>query len=181
MEQSNNNSQNIDNIIEENTNNLKNGITEKSDKKSVENNDKQATHTAEAEENSGEKGSLNRYGKFKDADSLKKAYESLEAEFTKKCQKLSLLQSQSTNGKDNDKPEPPQFDYSDNAFIEKNILTNKAIVDRVIFEYLKELTKTNSPKTLNQTTGVTPLSNIKKPKTIAEAGMMAEKMIKGIK
>jgi len=36
----------------------------------------------------------NEYGKFKDAESLLKAYNSLEAEFTKKSQRLSLLESE---------------------------------------------------------------------------------------
>ena len=36
----------------------------------------------------------NEYGKFKDAESLLKAYNSLEAEFTKKSQKLSMLESE---------------------------------------------------------------------------------------
>lgn len=34
------------------------------------------------------------YGKFKDAESLLKAYNSLEAEFTKKSQRLSVLESE---------------------------------------------------------------------------------------
>ena len=38
-------------------------------------------------------GSTN-YGKFKDAESLLKAYNSLEAEFTKKSQRLSLLETE---------------------------------------------------------------------------------------
>ena len=40
-----------------------------------------------------EEGS-NVYGKFKDADSLLKAYNNLEAEFTKKSQRLSMLESE---------------------------------------------------------------------------------------
>ena len=40
-----------------------------------------------------EKGS-NLFGKFKDAESLLKAYNSLEAEFTKKSQKLASLESE---------------------------------------------------------------------------------------
>ena len=40
-----------------------------------------------------EKGS-NAFGKFKDAESLLKAYNSLEAEFTKKSQKLASLESE---------------------------------------------------------------------------------------
>ena len=34
------------------------------------------------------------FGKFKDAESLVKAYSSLEAEFTKKSQRLALLESE---------------------------------------------------------------------------------------
>ena len=34
------------------------------------------------------------YGKFKDAESLLKAYNNLEAEFTKKSQRLSLLETE---------------------------------------------------------------------------------------
>lgn len=36
----------------------------------------------------------NMYGKFKDAESLLKAYNSLESEFTKKSQRLSLLENE---------------------------------------------------------------------------------------
>lgn len=39
-------------------------------------------------------GSKDNYGKFKDAESLLKAYNSLEAEFTKKSQKLATLESE---------------------------------------------------------------------------------------
>ena len=39
-------------------------------------------------------GSKESYGKFKDADSLLKAYSSLEAEFTKKSQRLAQLESE---------------------------------------------------------------------------------------
>lgn len=42
-------------------------------------------------ENTGSKN----YGKFKDAESLLKAYNSLESEFTKKSQKLAMLENES--------------------------------------------------------------------------------------
>jgi hypothetical protein len=38
----------------------------------------------------------NEFGKFKDAESLLKAYNSLEAEFTKKSQRLSMLETENT-------------------------------------------------------------------------------------
>ncbi len=49
------------------------------------------THPAGAEEVKGEEVSL---GKFKDVRSLLKAYGALEAEFTKKCQKIRALEGE---------------------------------------------------------------------------------------
>ena len=40
-------------------------------------------------------GSNSNFGKFKDAESLLKAYNNLEAEFTKKSQKLAMLETES--------------------------------------------------------------------------------------
>ncbi|MBE7090654.1 MAG: hypothetical protein E7363_01940 [Clostridiales bacterium] len=51
------------------------------------------THPAAAEESLGEEVSL---GKFKDVRSLLKAYGALEAEFTKKCQKIRALEGEIT-------------------------------------------------------------------------------------
>lgn len=51
------------------------------------------THPAAAEESVGEEVSL---GKFKDVRSLLKAYGALEAEFTKKCQKIRALEGEMT-------------------------------------------------------------------------------------
>ncbi len=45
-----------------------------------------------------EQGSIS-FGKFKDAESLLKAYNSLEAEFTKKSQKLASLENESEKAK----------------------------------------------------------------------------------
>ena len=42
----------------------------------------------------GETGSSERFGKFKDAESLLKAYANLESEFTKKSQKLASLETE---------------------------------------------------------------------------------------
>ena len=41
------------------------------------------------------------YGKFKDADSLYKAYNELQSEFTRKCQRLSELESSKVDNVDN--------------------------------------------------------------------------------
>ena len=57
----------------------------------------EASHTAEAEEVIGEKAKINPYGKFKDAESLRKAYESLESEFTRRSQRLKAIEGELLN------------------------------------------------------------------------------------
>ena len=43
-----------------------------------------------------EKQGSNNFGKFKDVESLLKAYNNLESEFTKKSQKLSMLENENS-------------------------------------------------------------------------------------
>ena len=51
------------------------------------------THTAEAEQVKGEGKSEVSLGKFKDANALLNAYNSLQSEFTKRCQRVKELES----------------------------------------------------------------------------------------
>ena len=54
-----------------------------------------ASHTAEAEVNCGDVAKTKSpYGKFKDAESLLKAYESLESEFTRRSQRLKAVEGE---------------------------------------------------------------------------------------
>lgn len=52
------------------------------------------SHTAGAEGDLGDGNKTMSNGKFKDTESLQKAYNSLEAEFTKRCQKLKQLEGE---------------------------------------------------------------------------------------
>ena len=55
----------------------------------------ETSHTAEAEIERGEKVmNESPYGKFKDAKSLLKAYESLESEFTRRSQRLKAIEGE---------------------------------------------------------------------------------------
>lgn len=58
------------------------------------------SHTAGAEKDLGE---MNAYGKFKDARSLLKAYESLESEFTRRSQKLKAIEGELLSRSEKDK------------------------------------------------------------------------------
>ncbi len=54
-----------------------------------------ASQAAEAENQTGERAAKeNPYGKFKDAESLRKAYESLESEFTRRSQRLKAIEGE---------------------------------------------------------------------------------------
>ena len=54
----------------------------------IEQTDSLNAQAAEAGMNSGAKKDAVSYGKFKDADALYSAYNSLQAEFTRRCQRL---------------------------------------------------------------------------------------------
>ncbi len=65
----------------------------------IENNEA-LSHTAGAEGGLGER---NAYGKFKDARSLHKAYESLESEFTRRSQRLKAIEGELLSRSEKDK------------------------------------------------------------------------------
>lgn len=118
-------------------------------------------------------------GKFKDIQSLEKAYRSLQSEFTRKCQRLAELERHLESAADNgDPPAPPESLLEDGEFVERYILSNKAIFDRVLEKYLKELIKSQAPATVSGVRGMMPLTPPAKPRTIYEAGKLAEKMFK---
>ena len=137
----------------------------------TENNENNAENNAEnVAESGGQNTDQNAHsglGKFSDAQSLLNAYNALQTEFTKKCQELSALKS----------GEPPkQFDEE---FIQR-ILGNKDITDRVIGEYLRQLSGGRAPVTISGSYGAIPYMPPKKPRTLAEAASMAQKLMENI-
>lgn len=62
------------------------------EKLNIEQTDIVKAHAAEAENDSGASGEEVSYGKFKNAESLLNAYNSLQAEFTRRCQRLKELE-----------------------------------------------------------------------------------------
>lgn len=170
-------------------------------------------------------GSKPSFGKFKDAESLLKAYANLEAEFTKKSQKLATLETvHETQQKEiNKRAEQEQRvndfvtkfeiakpfssalketlanneeldikeeaiklisnnyksaqDYAnDNEFLNNYIYSNQQIKDKIVKEYLSNVTQ-NSPIKM-QSSGNLTLTPPKQPTTIQEAGCLAKSIIK---
>lgn len=170
-------------------------------------------------------GSNTEFGKFKDAESLIKAYSNLEAEFTKKSQKLAMLESEVNKEKqeqtrleelDNQvedfvtkfeavKPfsnvlkeslqkenvslaeeavkllsnnyKKPEDYVTDAEFLNNYIFSNKEIKDKIIKDYLSNLTQ-NSPIKIDKSGSSISLTPPKQPTTIQEAGKLAKSIIK---
>ncbi|MBR6779081.1 MAG: hypothetical protein IKM43_02935 [Clostridia bacterium] len=170
-------------------------------------------------------GSTSEFGKFKDAESLLKAYSNLEAEFTKKSQRLATLETEQNeykqqaekraeqekkvedfvtkfeiakpfssalketlaNNQDVDiKEEAIKLisnnyktaqDYvSDDEFLNNYIYSNQTIKDKIVKEYLSNVTQ-NTPIKM-QTSANFALTPPKQPTTIQEAGRLAKSIIK---
>ena len=184
--------------------------------------------------NSEEPVSLN---KFKDEKSLQKAYQSLEAEFTKRCQRLKALEEENKmlkvsaetsvtpsaeqNGDDNDAlkeffikyPEAVDVikeisayavgeDFGKSGFMERayvnylkdaydklkkdsateeyllSQIEGTSIKDEIIREYLAGVKNSNKAPVLLGEGGDIALSPLKKPRSLREAGLLAQQIIK---
>ena len=170
-------------------------------------------------------GSKENFGKFKDAESLLKAYANLESEFTKKSQRLASLEQlelkrseQESQTKENErkveefitkfeKAKPfssalkeslnnnqnlnlgeeafkmiannykSAEDYAnDSEFLNNYIFSNKEIKDKIVKDYLSQITQ-NSPIKMQSSANIT-LTPPRVPTTIQEAGKMAKTIIK---
>ena len=170
-------------------------------------------------------GSNSDFGKFKDAESLVKAYSNLEAEFTKKSQRLAMLESEVNKEKEEQnriallnrqvddfvtkfeavKPfssalkaslqkedanlaeeaikllsnnyKKPEDYANDGEFLNNYIFSNKEIKDKIVKDYLSNITQ-NSPIKIDKSGSSISLTPPKQPTTIAEAGKLAKSIIK---
>lgn len=130
-----------------------------------------STDTAGAEViNSGEDTGIS-LGKFKDVNALLNAYNSLQAEFTKRCQRLKELE-----GKVNaDKTSVPSVTEVGNDQAEK-VLTEKER-EEVLKGYLKEVLGSKQKALVMDGSGVGVRTPAGKPKTISEAGILAKEIL----
>lgn len=129
----------------------------------------QPVKTEEAE--GGKEGEVS-LGKFKDVDALLNAYNSLQSEFTKRCQKIKELESKMGTG---DKTEvPPQSQEENSA---DGDTTSK---DDVLREYLLDVMKKKSKAIVMDGAGVGVKTPVSRPKTFEEAGSLAKQMFNKI-
>ncbi len=135
-----------------------------------------STDTAGAEViNSGEDTGIS-LGKFKDVNALLNAYNSLQAEFTKRCQRLKELEGTVATGKGK-APLETVGDITESAnldIIKENNIGDK---DDILKDYLKGVLVNKQKAIVMSEAGTSVKAPVKKPKTIAEAGLLARELL----
>ena len=107
-------------------------------------------------------------GKFKDVNALKNAYNSLQAEFTKRCQRIKELENATEKV---DKTAVPTSTEINREEILKSITQEEK--DNILKDYLKEVLNSKQKAIVLDGYGIGVKTPINKPKTIEEAGRLA--------
>ena len=128
------------------------------------------TQTAEAEVTHGEdKGEIS-LGKFKDVGALLNAYNSLQSEFTKRCQKIKELESRVND----DKTAVPSAQDSQPTSQANTTLIDK---ENILKEYLLDVLGKKPSAIIMDGAGVGVKTPVNRPTTIEEAGKLAKKLL----
>ena len=135
-------------------------------------NEKVTADTAEAEK---ENTAVPELGKFKYVQTLLKAYSDLEAEFTRRSQRLKELENgnKAENAPDGAVPSPSS---NDGEFVSRALADGK-VRDPVISEHLKSVSESKGVPLLSGGGGVSAPKTV--PKSVKEAGRLANEFLKG--
>jgi len=130
------------------------------------------------------------FGKFKDAKSLLSAYNSLQSDYTKKCQLLSNLNKTLEKNQNieanysNEAQKDTPFKFSalskeeQNSVLQEYIFANPDLKDKVLAKYFEELSLPHSPRLMAGDRGSGfVLSQKEKPKDLEEAGQIAKNLL----
>ncbi len=112
------------------------------------------------------------FGKFKDANALLNAYNSLQAEFTKRCQRIKELESQMLIV---DKDTPTERQSVTDT--ERKEDTTPEYKDQVIREYLKDLLGKKRTAIVMDGVGAGVRTPVRRPKTVRAAGELAKELL----
>ena len=121
---------------------------------------------ATAEEKEGANNEQVSLGKFKDVGALLNAYNSLQSEFTKRCQKIKELES-----KIDDKTSVPSSPRTETT---ESVELNK---EKVLKEYLLDIIGKQPSAVIMDGAGASVKTPINRPKTILEAGNLAKNLL----
>ena len=113
-------------------------------------------------------------GKFKDVNALIHAYNSLQAEFTKRCQRIKELEGTATTF---DKTTAPNVQPVEEKEVNEQGITQEE-KQQILKDYLKNVVTSKQTAILLDDNGVGLKTPVSKPKTIAEAGALAIEILK---
>ena len=125
-------------------------------------------HTVETEKEEGEKKENVSLGKFKDVTSLLNAYNSLQSEFTKRCQRIKELEGEMATS---EKTIVPQVEAQEKDDKTKRDITQEE-KENILKDYLKEVLNSKAKAVVIDGVGGGVKTPKRKPKTIAEAGKL---------
>lgn len=142
----------------------------------LDNTDGITADTAEAEESEAATG----LGKFKSVKALLDAYENLEAEFTRRSQRLKELESAATANvppaaAENGNLQPRGAEGTDETLLDA-ALKSEEVKNAVIGEYLAKAAERGGVRILSGGTSVP--ARRQTPATVTEAGRLAEDFLK---
>ncbi|MBR2448719.1 MAG: hypothetical protein IKB30_01215 [Clostridia bacterium] len=126
--------------------------------------------SAEAQENIGEISGEVSLGKFKDTAALLSAYNSLQAEFTKRCQRIKELERDALSS---DKVVAPDNESE----LKQNANITEEDKENVLKEYLQGVLSRKQKAVLLDGAGIGVKTPINRPKTIGQAGALAREML----
>ena len=130
-------------------------------------------HTVETEKEEGEKKENVSLGKFKDVTSLLNAYNSLQSEFTKRCQRIKELEGERSQ---DDKTSVPSMLAMESQEQVKGEITEEE-KQKLIKEYLKEVINSKAKAVVLEKDGASIKTPVNKPKTVSEAGNMLKELL----
>ncbi len=124
------------------------------------------SQATEVEENLGEREAEVSLGKFKSTKALLEAYNSLEAEFTKRCQKIKEYEA--------------KLEVAEKAKASaetQNLASEKFDKEEVLKDYLKGLIGGKAEAVILNGVGAGLKTPVSRPKTISEAGRLAKELL----
>ena len=135
--------------------------------------DEQTTVTPEVNESDKKNGGENgvSLGKFKSVDSLINAYNSLQSEFTKRCQKIKELEGRLSADK-SDLSVPTE--KNDEASVKTVTEEDKR---KILEEYLKGVIGSKQNAVVLSDNGVGVTTPVSRPKSLSEAGILAKELL----
>lgn len=125
---------------------------------------------AEANEDKGAEKETVSLGKFKNAEALLAAYNSLQAEFTKRCQRIKELEAVNAF----DKTKVPKGEEANAETASKSITEEEKT--EILKGYLKDVLSVKSRAIIMEDGGVGVTTPTERPKTLDEAANLAKKI-----